>query len=224
MSEDEVGGVGQPWVVANVVGFAVGAGVFGASQEAWLRPYFEVVTDAGSAARIQGLSSALGLTFFGGVVGLSEWLVLRTKLRAGWWAPATAGGFGVGGAVAGVVSGYLGGTVTGMGPQHGVVGFVAGVVVSVLVLSLLPGTLQWMMLRQRSGRRARSWPWVTLAAFAGFFAAALVVRFGLVYLVPWLRPEDFPSAKAMICAGTVIGAVYGVSTMAALRRILGHGA
>jgi uncharacterized membrane protein YfcA len=122
--------------------------------------------------------------------------------------------------VAGTVSGALGGTVTGIGPQHGVVGFIAGVVLSVLILALLPGTLQWTMLRKRSPR-AWAWPWVTLGGlFAGLAAAALVVRFGLVYLIPWLQPEDFPSAKALICAGLVMGAVYGVSTRSTLRRTL----
>ena len=220
MSEGAVGGLGRRWVVANVVGFGAGAGIFGASQQVWLGPYFEVVTDAGEAARIQALSSAVGLAFFGAAVGLAEWLVLRTRLRAVWWVPATAGGFGVGGAVAGTVSGALGGTVTGMGPQHGVVGFITGVVLSVLALALLPGTLQWTMLRKRSPR-AWAWPWVTLGGlFAGLAAAALVVRFGLVYLIPWLQPEDFPSAKALICAGLVMGAVYGVSTRSTLRRTL----
>ena len=86
MSEVAVGGLGRRWVVANIVGFGAGAGIFGASQQVWLRPYFEVVTDAGEAARIQGLSSAVGLAFFGGSVGLAEWLVLRTRLRVVWWA------------------------------------------------------------------------------------------------------------------------------------------
>ena len=219
MSEGAVGGLGRRWVIANVVGFGVGAGIFGASQQAWLRPYFEVVTDAGEAARIQALAR--------------RWAWRSSVPRSGWpsgWSCALGCGRSGGSRPPPAASGLaarwrapsagLGGTVTGIGPQHGVVGFITGVVLSVLALALLPGTLQWTMLRKRSPR-AWAWPWVTLGGlFAGLAAAALVVRFGLVYLIPWLQPEDFPSAKALICAGLVMGAVYGMSTRSTLRRTL----
>jgi hypothetical protein len=220
VASDLVTGLGRQWFLANLVGFAVGGGIFGASQARWLRPYFEVVTDPATAARIQALSSGIGVTLFGASVGFAEWLVLRRRVPAAWWAPATMLGFGLAGAGAGALSGLLGGTVTGMGPEHGIAGFVAAVIVSTLALGLLPGTLQWMILR-RSSRRAGRWPWVTLAALlAGVFGAAVIVRLGLAYVIRWLQPEDFPSAKALTCAGLVIGGVYAVTTLSSLRRAL----
>jgi hypothetical protein len=33
--------------------------------------------------------------------------------------------------------------------------------------------------------------------------------FELVGMFPWLQRENFPSANAQICAGLVMGAVYG---------------
>ncbi len=220
MADNALNGLGRSWILANLIGFAAGGAVFGASQESWLRPYFEVVTEPAAAARIMAVSSGIGVTLLGASVGLAEWLVLRTRLPAAWWAPATALGYGLAGAGAGAISGVMGGTVTGMGPEHGVLGFTTGVVVSTIMLGLLPGTLQWILLRRRAQKAGR-WPWVTLGALlAGVFAAAVIVRFGMAYVIPWLQPEDFPSAKALSCAGLVMGAVFGVLTLSTLRRAL----
>ena len=43
--------------------------------------------------------------------------------------------------------------------------------------------------------------------------AAGVVRGGLVSVIGWwLRPEDFPSAKAWMAFGAVVGLLYGAVT------------
>jgi hypothetical protein len=38
------------------------------------------------------------------------------------------------------------------------------------------------------------------------------VRWGLVDVIGWLRPEDFPSAKSWVLFGGVVGLVYGATT------------
>jgi hypothetical protein len=41
-------------------------------------------------------------------------------------------------------------------------------------------------------------------------------------VVAWLRPEDFPSAKALVLVGAVTGILYAVVTWPVLTRLL-HG-
>jgi hypothetical protein len=69
-----------------------------------------------------------------------------------------------------------------------------------------------MMLR-RQVHRARRWFLGAAGAFllaAG--VAAGIVRWGLVDVIGWLRPEDFPSAKSWVLFGGVVGLVYGATT------------
>ncbi len=53
----------------------------------------------------------------------------------------------------------------------------------------------------------------------GLITAFAVVRIGLVLVVPWLRPEDFPSAKASVAVGAVTGLIYGLVTKPAIARV-----
>jgi hypothetical protein len=88
----------------------------------------------------------------------------------------------------------------------------AGGVVAVLI-AFLPSGAQLLVLRRRT-RKASGWLVVSLAGLAGgLTAAAVVVRWGLVEVVPWLTEYDFPSAKALAPVGAVTGLVYGLVTM-----------
>ena len=114
----------------------------------------------------------------------------------------------------------MGGAVTGIGRDVGVWGFVVAAAVGILALGFLPVTFQWMILR-RQVHDARRW----LVGAAGTFIvaaclAAGVVRWGMVNVIGLLRPEDFPSAKAWVAFGTVVGALYGAMTGAVLGRLL----
>lgn len=116
------------------------------------------------------------------------------------------------GVVAGILSGAMGGAVTGIGRDVGAWGFVVAAAVGILALGFLPVTFQWMILR-RQVHRARRWLLGATGAFlvaAG--VAAGVVRWGLVNVIGWLRPEDFPSAKASVAFGAVAGLLYGSMT------------
>jgi hypothetical protein len=207
-------------VLVNLIGFTAGGAIFGAVQRARLQPYFEVVTSAAEAARIEAATTGMTSTIFGAVIGTAQWLTLRRKFGAGWWIPATCLGWALSGVAGGVLSGVLGGRVSTIGPDVGwLVMIVVGVPVGVLI-GLLPGTFQWLVLR-RQVADAGWWPFVNLGGLlVGLAGAFAVVRWGLVDVVHWLRPEDFPSAKALVLVGAVTGTLYGVVTWPTLARLL----
>ncbi len=207
------------WVVANTVGFTAGGAIAGGIARAMGQSHYGVAAASTAEAMLLAARTAgAALAVWGAAVGLAQWLVIRGRLkRVGWWAPATSAGWASAGVVAGILSGAMGGAVTGVGRDVGVWGFVVVAVVATLALGLLPVTFQWMMLR-RQVHRARWW----LLGAAGSFlvaagVAAGVVRWGLV-VIGWLNPEDFPSARAWVAFGAVVGLVYGTLT----GRILGH--
>ena len=61
-----------------------------------------------------------------------------------------------------------------------------------------------------------------LGLVAGFGAGLIVVRLGLVDVVPLFRDTDFPSGKVLTLVGAVAGAVYAVVVGPALARTLGR--
>lgn len=91
----------RPWLAANFVAFAVGGALAGGVLRSMMQPYFGVMTSATEAAYIQASSTGVSGAIFGVLVGTAQWLVLRRTLRAGWWAPATCLGWGLGGVVRG---------------------------------------------------------------------------------------------------------------------------
>jgi hypothetical protein len=207
------------WMMANFVGFTIGGAIFGAVQRARMQPYFEVVTSGADAARILAANTGVSMTMFGALVGGAQWLALRRRVRAGWWLPATCLGWALSGVIVGALSGVTAGTVSTIGPDVGLLGFVVAAVAGCLVLGLLPGTLQWLVLRRQLDR-VGWWPVVSLAGLVvGFGVGFVVVRWGMVSVVSWLRPEDFPSAKALVLVGAVTGTLYGAVSWPALARL-----
>jgi uncharacterized protein YneF (UPF0154 family) len=99
----------------------------------------------------------------------------------------------------------MGGRVSTIGPD---VGWLIMIVVGVplgLLIGLLPGTFQWLVLR-RQVTGAGWWPLVNLAGLlVGLAGGFAVARWGMSDVVHWLRPEDFPSAKALVLVGAVSG-------------------
>jgi hypothetical protein len=207
-------------VLVNLVGFTVGGAIGGAVLRARLQPYFEVVTSGAEAARIVAVNTGVGMTIWGALVGTAQWLALRRSLRAGWWLPATCLGWALSGIITGALSGVTGGWDSVVGPDVGPLGVVVAAVAGCILIGLAPGTLQWLVLRQQVGR-AGWWPLASVGGFAvGFGGGFAVVRWGLVEVVAWLRPEDFPSAKALVLVGAVTGVLYGVVTWPVLARLL----
>ena len=214
-------GVRRRWVLTNIVGFTVGGAIAGGAAKAMGQPFNEVVHSVAEAVPIQARTAGVALTLWAVVVGTMQWLVLRKHLKqAGWWIPATIVGWALAGGVSGSLSGVMGGAVTGVGPDHGPVGFLVAAALSAATVGFLPGAMQLLVLR-RQVPRATSWLWGSAGGFfAGAAAAAVVVRWGLVSVIPWLGPEDFPSAKAWLLVGPVMGVVYGAITGSVLTRLI----
>ena len=200
------------WTVANLLGFAGAGAVFGAVQRLRSQQYYEVVMTASEAVRIEAVNVAESLTLFGALVGIAQWLVLRRGGHSAWWIPVTAAGWCLTGAVVGAISGFAFGSISSIGPHRSAAVMVVAAVIVALVVAFLPSGAQWFVLRRRRPGAER-WPLVNLAGLiAGLTTAAIVVRWALVDVVPWLTPYDFPSAKALVCVGGVTGLVYGLIT------------
>jgi hypothetical protein len=203
----------RPWLVANFLAFGIGGGLAGWALRFLEQPYYESGVSAIEAAYIQASSLGVSAAIFGAIVGTTQWLVLRRTLPAGWWAPATCLGWGLGGVVMGF---NAGGSVSTIGPDAGPVPpFFALVVIPPLVVLLL-GSFQWLLLRRECDGTGW-WPLVNVGGLiAGFFAGFAVAK-----IVPWLASTDFPSAQALLLVGAVAGPVYGAATwpfLAQLRR------
>ena len=86
----------RPWLVANFLAFGVGGALAGWALRFLEQPYYESGVSAIEAAYIQASSLGVSAAIFGALVGTAQWLVLRRTLPAGWWAPATCLGWGLG--------------------------------------------------------------------------------------------------------------------------------
>ena len=200
------------WVVATIVGVAVGEVVSGFVGTA----VDEVVSGAlgeGVGWHWVGLRIVDGAVY-GGVLGILQWLVLRRHMTGvGWWVMASVAGWGVarvmlsaGGldavdAVFGVVSGVVSEALV-----MRVVGVVFGVVDGV-VYGLVVGVLQWLVLRRQMAETGR---WV-VASVVGW------VGFGIVdQAVDWVGYGTVVQE-----VGEVVGpAMYGVITGIVLVQLL----
>jgi hypothetical protein len=208
------------WIVANMLGFTAAGAVFGAVQRAISQQYYELGVSTPEAIRIEAVNTSQSLALFGALVGFAQWLVLRRKGYSAWWIPATVVGWFLTGAIVGAISGVAFGRVTSIGPNRSAAVTMAAAIVSALVVAFLPSVAQWFVLRRRTPN-AKWWPLVNLAGLiAGFAVAGVVVRWGLVDVVPWLTPYDFPSAKALVCVGGITGLGYGFVTAGWTERSL----
>ncbi len=89
------------WVLASIVGFAVGGFV---AIVVFVFVIFSAALDVVGGTL---LSAVLGAVL-GASLGIAQWLVLRRQVsRAGWWVLANTVAFAVGGTVAGAASGPL---------------------------------------------------------------------------------------------------------------------
>jgi hypothetical protein len=128
------------WVVATSVGWAIGGVLL--------------------TALIGGLGDELGNVAGGAALGLlagtGQWLVLRRWLdKSGWWILASAGSFLLAASAGEVLQGALGEN--------------AGGLLLTIGLGLVPGTLQWLLLRRQVARAG----WWVLASTVLVFAANL---------------------------------------------------
>lgn len=127
------------WVAATSMGWAVG----GVLLSACIGGFGD---DIGNIAG----NAAVGL-----LAGVGQWLVLRQWLeRAGWWVLASAGGFLLAASMV-VLQGPLGENLGGL--------------IATIGLGLVPGILQWLVLRRLVARAG----WWALASTVFVFVALL---------------------------------------------------
>ena len=208
------------WVIVNVVGFTVGGAVCGTLLRWMDQPYYTVVSSAAEAAGILAWTVGVASAIFGAILGASQLWVIRGHPPGSWWLPATCVGWALTGVAGGALSGVVGGSVSTIGPRSVPTGLFVAVAVANVLVGLFPGTPQWLVLR-RHVEPGAWWPGLTLLGLAvGFSAGFLVVRLGLVDVVPVFRPEDFPSGKVLTLVGAVAGAGYGAVTGPQLARKL----
>lgn len=208
------------WVLANVIAFTLGGAVCGTLLRWMQQPYYTVVSSAGEAAGIVARTVGVSAAIFGAILGAAQWWAIRRHPAASWWLPATCLGWALSGVAGGALSGMAGGSVSTIGPASVPAGVLVAAAAASVLVGLLPGTPQWLVLR-RHVDPAAWWPGLTLLGLAvGFGAGFLVVRLGLVDLVPVFRPEDFPSGKVLTLVGAVAGGGYAAVTGRALVRSL----
>ena len=105
------------WTSANAVALGAGWAVTGAMQRSRMQPYYETVTSAARAVRLEAPSLGTALAVLGTLVGTAQWWCLRRRLHvSAWWVPATGLGWALFGVVMGVLSGIFGSSVSGIGP------------------------------------------------------------------------------------------------------------
>jgi len=210
------------WVLANVLAFTAAGALGGTLLRSLQQRYYTVVKSMGRAVLIDMWTVGLACTIFGVFLGAAQWWVIRRQSAATWWLPATVLGWVLSGVGTGVLSGVAGGSLSTIGPASVPLGVYIVAVGAGVLVGLLPGTFQWLVLR-RNVESATWWPGLTLLGLAaGFGAGFVVVRFGLVDVVPVFRDTDFPSGKVLTLVGVVAGAVYAVIIGPALARALGR--
>jgi hypothetical protein len=192
----------RPWIVANLVGFTIGGALAGGVLRALIGPYFGTADmPVMEAARLQAIGSGLSAGILGLVVGAAQWLVLRQAIRAGWWLPATAAGWGA----AGVLVGFsAGGSTSAVGPVVGPVNPLVSLLVVPPLIALLTGGGQWLVLR----RDLAAVSWWPVVGF-GVFLAAMFGGLTVAKLLPAIAGTQYPAARSGGVASVVAGPVYG---------------
>src|SRR6187402_3018523 len=75
----------RPWIVANFIAFAIGAGIAGGMLRALEEPYYGSNVSVMEAARIQATATGASAAIFGAILGTAQWFALRRFIRATWW-------------------------------------------------------------------------------------------------------------------------------------------
>jgi hypothetical protein len=162
--------LGIQWVVATIVGWAIGFFVCEA-----IKPFLYDITHLGGDGLVIGAG-----------IGIAQGLVLRKKLvPMGWWVLVTAVGFGLGKLIGESVAQGMPAAV-----GHGLSGAVIGASV---------GLAQWLVLRSHHPR-AEAWVLANVAAWAvGWSVISLVEEAeGLSTVVVYLIGGAGAAAAAII--------------------------
>jgi hypothetical protein len=203
------------WLLATTLGSLLGGAVSGAVISGG-ETSFDDVTSPLLGALALGVTTMIAFGVQGAAIGLTQGIALRHALaHSGWWVIATGGGWMVGGAVSGSLAGSVGEAMTGVGPDAGLAGLVVTFLGSGVALVMLPGLLQWLVLR----RQVEQAGWWVLASAVMFFVAnglAFLVMVVVARALGW----GLPSAQAWGLSGALAGLLSGAITGAVLVRLL----
>jgi hypothetical protein len=197
------------WILATTISTIIGGAASGALVLA-AEYRFADVTSPWTGAFALATANAVAFGFRGAALGSAQWIVLRRAIaRPGGWVAATTGGWAAGGIVSGILGGAFGGALTGVGPDYGPIG-VAIAFAGGIAFLILPGLLQWLVLRRQVEQAG--W-WVPaqavslLAATAVFFPAMLVAGRAMGWEFPSAQAWGFSGALAGLLDGAIGGAV-----------------
>ena len=194
------------WVLASMLGFAVGAAMGNAVANS-IPPM--TCTQSSSDSLIDRLTNfpciqpSLGLVLIVIILGLAggfmQWLVLRRRIAGtGWWVPASTLGFPVALVIA-VGAMRLGGI-----PSPILLGVLFGI---------LSGILPWLVLRRQVARAG--W-WVPAHLLGSLVGGAMgIVAFHVMALIGFYQ---FPWAAAGAMFGAGLGAITGITLVWLLRQ------
>jgi hypothetical protein len=144
--------------------------------------------------------NVVGVATLGFLTGVGQWVVLRQWLeKAGWWIPAGAGGFLLAASVGEVLQGALGENIGGLLLTVG--------------LGLVPGILQWLVLRRQVMRAG----WWVLASTILVFSVN-VAGVGIASSLSLKESELAFGAVAGVVSGVVLGAMSGLVMGRLLRQ------
>jgi len=194
------------WVLASMLGFAVGAAMGNAVANS-IPPM--TCTQSSSDSLIDRLTNfpciqpSLGLVLIVIILGLAggfmQWLVLRRRIAGtGWWVPASTLGFPVA-------------LVMAEGAMR-LVGIPSPILLGVL-FGILSGILPWLVLRRQVARAG--W-WVPAHLLGSLVGGAMgIVAFHVMALIGFYQ---FPWAAAGAMFGAGLGAITGITLVWLLRQ------
>ena len=194
------------WVLASMLGFAVGAAMGNAVANS-IPPM--TCTQSSSDSLIDRLTNipciqpSLGLVLIVIILGLAggfmQWLVLRRRISGtGWWVPASTLGFPVA-------------LVMADGAMR-LVGIPSPILLGVL-FGILSGILPWLVLRRQVARAG--W-WVPAHLLGSLVGGAMgIVAFHVMALIGFYQ---FPWAAAGAMFGAGLSAITGITLVWLLRQ------
>jgi hypothetical protein len=187
------------WALATAFGWAL-AGFAGL-------PIGRVVFAEAGARAVLSVLMTMGIfgTLIGAMIGTSQWLYLRWRIReARWWIPATALGWGVGLPLALSLNMLAG---------FGLSALLYGVVIGAAV-----GLIQWLLLKRCASSAARWIPISVVALPVGIALAGMVDQQLAVGSSAAWEQMRWGTALSGGVAGLFVGLLTGITLLVLLSR------
>ena len=174
-------GIGRQWMLANTVAYSAALPIFALIAEGFGGPEDTMRSN---------ISHVIGLLVAGVIVGVAQWLILRSHFRrTGWVVLANSAGW---------LLGFLGGFLVVGPPFDFTLGF--------LVSGLLSSVMLWPVLK----RQGMSGGWWVAANAGGWIVAGAVVLAVVFALADGLDGAVGSGLVGFLAVVTMIGAVGGL--------------